>query len=153
MHAAHTKGRQFGSMRAVLYLWASPVTILGVVIALAARSSGGAFAQRTGVLEVAGGWPGRVLQRGFPWSGSVAAMTLGHVVVGVSNAALESTRAHERAHVRQFERWGVLLLLLYPLAGAWAWLRGGHPYRDNYFEREARAAETRARDPAQSTGR
>jgi len=58
----------------------------------------------------------------------------------VSLDALTATRAHERAHVRQFERWGVLLLLLYPLAGLLAWVRGGHPYRDNLFEREARAA-------------
>jgi hypothetical protein len=71
----------------------------------------------------------------------VAAITLGHVVVGVSLAALDATRAHERAHVRQFERWGVLLLLLYPLAGLLAALRGGSPYFDNVFEREARAAE------------
>jgi hypothetical protein len=94
-----------------------------------------------GVLEAAGGWPAWVLRRGFPFSGAVAAITLGHVVVGVSLDALAATRAHERAHVRQFERWGVLLLVLYPLAGLFAWVRGGHPYRDNRFEREARAAE------------
>jgi hypothetical protein len=35
----------------------------------------------------------------------------------------------------------VLLLVLYPLAGLFAWLRGGNPYRDNVFEREARSAE------------
>jgi hypothetical protein len=29
---------------------------------------------------------------------------------------------------------------LYPLAGLFAWACGGHPYRDNRFEREARAA-------------
>ncbi|HEY9147168.1 MAG TPA: hypothetical protein VIN36_10820, partial [Thiobacillus sp.] len=86
-----------------------------------------------------------VLRRGFPFSGPVAALTLGHVVVGVSFYALTATRAHERAHVRQFERWGVLLLVLYPLAGLLAWVRGGNPYRDNLFEREARAAESAAR--------
>ncbi|MBZ0069078.1 MAG: hypothetical protein K8F26_09720 [Thiobacillus sp.] len=68
-------------------------------------------------------------------------MTLGHVVVGVSLDALSATRAHERAHVQQFERWGMLLLVLYPLAGLLALLRGGNPYRDNIFEQEARAAE------------
>jgi hypothetical protein len=104
-----------------------------------------------GVLEVAGGWPARVLRRGFPFSGAVAAITLGHVVVGVSLAALTATRAHERAHVRQFERWGMLLLVLYPLAGLLAWMRGGNPYRDNPFECEARAAESDVRrEPAQS---
>jgi hypothetical protein len=31
---------------------------------------------------------------------------------------------------------------LYPLAGLLAWMGGGNPYRDNLFEREARAAES-----------
>lgn len=133
-------------LRILLYLWALPVTLLGMLVALIARSSGGVLHRVDGVVEAAGGWPARVLQRGFPFSGSVAAMTLGHVVVGVSLAALTATRAHERVHVRQFERWGILLLVLYPLAGLLAWARGGNPYRDNPFEREARAAECAARN-------
>jgi hypothetical protein len=148
-------------LRVLLYLWPLPVTLLGMLVALISRGSGGALERVDGVLESAGGWPARVLRRGFPFSGAVAAVTLGHVVVGVSLAALTATRAHERAHVRQFERWGVLLLVLYPLAGLLAWVRGGNPYRDNLFEREARAAELAALgEPAlpdstgiQSTGR
>lgn len=128
-------------LRLVRYVWASPATLLGLLIALAARASGGTLRRVGGVLEVAGGWPAWLLARGFPFSGAVAALTLGHVVLGVSLAALTATRAHERAHVRQFERWGLLLLVLYPLAGLLAWLRGGNPYRDNVFERDARAAE------------
>jgi hypothetical protein len=128
-------------LRVLLYLWPLPVTLLGMLVALIARSSGGKLQRVNGVLESAGGWPARVLRHGFPFSGAVAAITLGHVVVGVSLDALTATRAHERAHVRQFERWGVLLLVLYPLAGLFAWLRGGNPYRDNVFEREARSAE------------
>jgi hypothetical protein len=127
-------------LRVLLYLWALPVTLLGMLVAFIARGSGGTLLRVDGVLEAAGGWPAWVLRRGLPFSGAVAAITLGHVVVGVSLDALTATRAHERAHVRQFERWGVLLLLLYPLAGLLAWARGGHPYRDNLFEREARAA-------------
>ena len=138
-------------LRIARYLWAFPVTLLGVLIALLARGSGGALQRVEGVLEVAGGWPARALRRGFPFSGAVAALTLGHVVVGVSSSALTATRIHERAHVRQFERWGVLLLVLYPLAGLIAWVRGGHPYRDNLFEREAQAAERAVRSaPARS---
>ena len=132
-------------LRVLRYLWVLPVTLLGVLIALVSRGSGGSLQRVEGVLEVAGGWPAGVLRRGFPFSGAVAALTLGHVVVGVSLNALTATRAHERAHVRQFERWGVLLLVLYPLAGLLAWVRGGNPYRDNLFEREARAAESVAR--------
>lgn len=134
-------------LRVLLYLWPLPVTALGMLAVLLARSSGGSVQRVAGVLEAAGGWPGRCLRHGFPFSGSVAAMTLGHVVIGVSHEALVATRAHERAHVRQFERWGVLLLVLYPLAGLAAWLRGGNPYYDNAFEREARAAADAARQP------
>lgn len=134
-------------LRVLLYLWPLPVTALGMLVALLARGSGGSVQRVAGVLEAAGGWPGRCLRHGFPFSGSVAAMTLGHVVLGVSQEALVATRAHERAHVRQFERWGVLLLVLYPLAGLAAWLRGGNPYYDNVFEREARDAANAARHP------
>jgi hypothetical protein len=136
-------------LRVAMYLWAMPVTLIGLLIVLIARSSGGVQQRVDGVLEAAGGWPARVLRRGFPFSGSVAAITLGHVVVGVSLAALDATRAHERVHVRQFERWGVLMVVLYPLAGLIAALRGGNPYIDNVFEREARAAEVAA--PMQKT--
>ncbi|MBT9538330.1 hypothetical protein [Thiobacillus sp.] len=131
-------------LRVAVYLWALPVTFLGLLIVLMARNSGGVQQRVDGVLEAAGGWPARVLLHGFPFSGPVAAITLGHVVVGVSLDALEQTRVHERVHVRQFERWGVLMVLLYPLAGVIAALRGGNPYIDNVFEREARAAERAA---------
>jgi hypothetical protein len=131
-------------LRVAVYLWALPVTLVGMLMALVARGSGGVQQRIDGVLEVAGGWPARVLLHGFPFSGPVAAITLGHVVVGVSLAALEQTRVHERVHVRQFERWGVLMVVLYPLAGVVAALRGGNPYIDNVFEREARAAERAA---------
>lgn len=129
-------------LRVWRYLWALPVTLLGMLVALIARGSGGVLQRVDGVVESAGGWPAWILRRGLPFSGAVAAITLGHVVVGVSLAALTATRAHERTHVRQFERWGVMLLILYPLAGLLAWVRGGNPYHDNLFEREARAAES-----------
>jgi hypothetical protein len=117
------------------------VTLLGLVPVVLARSSGGTLSWVGGVLEVSGGWPARVLRLGFPFSGPVAAMTLGHIVLGVSADALNATREHERVHVRQFERWGLLLLLLYPLAGLHVWLKGGNPYLDNPFERQARVHE------------
>ena len=47
-------------------------------------------------------------------------------------------RAHEHRHVRQAMVLGALLLPLYGLASVWAWARGGHYYRDNWFERAAR---------------
>lgn len=135
-------------LRVLLYLWVLPVSLSGMMFAFVARGSGGTLQWVGGVLESSGGWPAWMLRRGFPFSGAVQAITLGHVVVGVSQDALNTTRAHERAHVRQFERWGVLFLLLYPLAGLLAWMRGGNPYRDNLFEREARAVESIARKEA-----
>lgn len=133
-------------LRLLLYLWALPVTLIGILAAGLTRASGGEVLRVEGVLEAAGGWPARALRHGFPLSGPVAALTLGHVVLGISRDALTATRSHEREHVRQFERWGVLLLFLYPVASLLAWTRGGHPYRDNCFERAARAAEVRVSD-------
>lgn len=128
-------------LRVLLYLWVVPVSILGLLVASIGRASGGSLSVVNGVIEAAGGWPARIMRRGLPFSGAVTALTLGHVVIGISRSALRATRAHERAHVRQFERWGLFLLVAYPLAGAFVWLRGRHPYYDNPFEREARAAE------------
>jgi len=56
-------------LRLLLYLWALPVTLLGMLIAFIARSSGGALQRVDGVLEAAGGWPARVLGRWrrSPW--------------------------------------------------------------------------------------
>ncbi|HEY9099690.1 MAG TPA: hypothetical protein VIN38_12540 [Thiobacillus sp.] len=123
------------------YVWVLPASLLGLLLVLLATMSGGEVRRVGGVLESAGGWPAWILCRGLPFSGPVAAITLGHVVVGVTQEALSCTRVHERVHVRQFERWGVFFLVVYPLAGWVAWMKGGNPYWDNVFEREARAAE------------
>lgn len=123
------------------YLWVLPVSVLGLLLAVLARVSGGVLQRIDGVLEVAGGWPAKILRRGFPFCGPAAAITLGHVVLGTSADTLNTTRSHERVHVRQYERWGLLFLLLYPLASVYAWMQGGHPYLDNRFERQAREQE------------
>ena len=121
------------------YLWAAPASLIGLALAATLVAGRGQVYRHSGVLEVAGGPTGWLLARGLPFSGPVAAITLGHVVLAVSVAALDATRRHERVHVAQFERWGPLFLLAYPLASLHAWLRGGHPYLDNVFEIEARA--------------
>jgi hypothetical protein len=83
-----------------------------------------------------------ILERFPVGRGGVAAVTLGHVVLGASVTALAETRAHERVHVAQCERWGPFFLPAYALASLWARLRGRDAYRDNPFEREAFAVET-----------
>ena len=98
-----------------------------------------------GIVEIHGGLVSRLLSR-LPVIGSAAAMTLGHAVIGQDQACLDESRAHERVHVRQYERWGPLLIPAYLLASLWARLSGRHPYWDNPFERKAYGAEWR-REP------
>jgi len=121
------------------YLWAAPATLIGFALAGIACAFGASVRVREGVVEVAGGRLARlpVLLRPFP----VIAITFGHVVLGVTHAVLERERAHEHAHVRQYERWGPLFLPLYAASSGLALLGGGKAYRDNAFERQARAAE------------
>ena len=126
--------------RAAAYLWALPVTLVGLAAAVAGRLGGGRLTWREGVLEASGGPLAPLLRRGYPPM-AIAAITLGHVVLAQGQDDLDRTRAHERAHVRQYERFGPLFPLLYLGASVAARCRGGDLYRDNWFEREARAAE------------
>ena len=90
-----------------------------------------------GTLEVAlsSVQPARGLVRRLPFN----AITFGHLIAAVDAAELERLRAHERVHVAQYERWGVLFFVAYPLASLGPWLRGGRAYLDNRFEVQARA--------------
>lgn len=126
--------------RGLAYLWAGPMSLLGLTAALLTAWSGGRAARSDGVLEVWGGFA-RGLLRITPIGAQ--ALTLGHVVLGRDRASLDRSRAHELAHVRQAERWGPLFLPAYLAASAWAWARGRHYYRDNWFEWDARRQERR----------
>ena len=135
-------------LRALVVVWASPTTLVGVLALGIAVVTGGRAALVDGVLEAHGGWIRWILDRLRAGRG-VAAVTLGHIVLGASGAALAATRDHERVHVAQCERWGPLFLPAYALASLWALVRGRDPYRDNPFEREAFAVEHRTDgDPA-----
>ena len=124
------------------YLWAGPTTLPGLAIVGLTLVTGGRAIIYDGVVEAWGGAASWLLRHAVPLPGGAAAMTLGHVVLARDIDCLVRTRAHERVHVRQAERWGPLFLPAYALASAWAALRGKHFYRDNAFEREAYAAET-----------
>jgi hypothetical protein len=109
------------------YLWAAPVTAVGLVLTLLAAATGGSVRLRAGVVEACGGGLRRLLRGG-------AAMALGHVILARDAACLERSRPHELAHVRQYERWGPLLPPAYWLVAGWLWVRGRHPYLDHPFE-------------------
>lgn len=125
------------AVRPLLYLWAGPASLLGLVCCGLALATGGGCRVVGGVLEVYGGAVRWILRYLTVLPGGAAALTLGHVVLGLDPAALAFTRVHERVHVRQYERWGPLFIPLYLLASLALLLRGRDPYRQNPFEREA----------------
>lgn len=118
------------------YLWSSPNSLLGLTLALLALPQGRARVVE-GVLEVHGPLLAWALARLVPIPGGAAAMTLGHVVLGRDARCLARTRAHERVHVEQCERWGPLFVPAYLAASLWLMARGQDAYLDNPFEREA----------------
>ena len=102
--------------------------------------------------RVHGGLLAAVCRR-LPASLRFEAITLGHVVLGLDTACLDGARAHEQVHVRQYERWGPLFVPLYLASSGWQWLRGGCPYRDNHFERDAYALAPVCHLPAAANDR
>ncbi|WP_417740452.1 hypothetical protein [Rosistilla oblonga] len=129
------------SIGSLVRLWALPYTLLGVIVGLVLL---GRPKLVDGVIEIYGPGVAWVLQR-LPVS--ALAITLGHSVLGQTQAALDLTRRHERVHVRQFERWGFLMGLAYLGASGWLWWRGKDAYRDNPFEIEAYAVDDCRRNP------
>lgn len=124
-------------LRGLARAWAGPGSLVGLVLAVLARASGGVTRRHEGTLEVHGGVLRRLMS--FPGGRAVGlrAITLGHVILARDAASLEEFRLHERTHVRQWERWGPLFPIAYLIASCGAWVRGEDPYRGNRFEREA----------------
>jgi hypothetical protein len=118
------------------WLWAAPATAIGLALAGIACLLGATARLEQGVIEVAGGRLASSL-RFLPSSMRILAITFGHVVLGVSHSVLAQARRHEHAHVRQYERWGVLFFPLYLGSSSAQLVRGGHPYHDNAFELQA----------------
>lgn len=124
--------------RVLLYGWAAPCTVLGLLLAAPAFLIGASARSVDGVVEIAlsaraqAGW-----LRRLPF----VAITFGHVVIGATRADLERLRLHEHEHVRQYEQWGPVFLAAYPLESLWQLLRGRRAYFDNRFEVLARAKE------------
>ncbi|MBN1587946.1 MAG: hypothetical protein JW888_00360 [Pirellulales bacterium] len=121
-------------MQFAKFLWPLPWTLLGLVAGLAGLLTGGRARRRGPVIEFYGGAVARLLAR-IP--NRPMAMTLGHVIVGTSAAALDTVRRHELVHVRQYERWGPAFVPVYLFYSVRLWLAGKNAYRDNPFEIEA----------------
>ena len=120
------------------YAWASPATLVGLLFSIFALAAGARPCLVGGVLEVGGGHL-RHLMALLPRRAGFAAITFGHVVIGLDHSLLRRVRAHELIHVQQYERWGVLFFPLYVTSSLVEFLCGADPYRDNAFEREAYA--------------
>ena len=122
------------------YIWALPASLVGAALALIALPFGASWHWHAGVAEVTlfrQAAARRRRARLLPFS----AITFGHVVLALTEEDRIALRTHERVHVAQYERWGVLFLLVYPAESVVQMLRGRRPYLDNRFEVAARAAE------------
>ena len=129
--------------RIAAYAWAAPNTLLGLFAGLVVLAFGGQVRVVRGVLEFSGGglsnWMSSLPRVSF------CAITFGHVILGVSPADLDVVRQHEHAHVAQYEAWGPLFLPAYAASSIWQLLCGRRAYRDNFFERQAYAAQAGAK--------
>ena len=119
----------------ITYLWVAPASLLGLLLGGGAYFLGASVKRRNGVIEIAGNSRTPLLRK---LSSHFEAITLGHVILGRNHGTLTRWRSHEHVHVRQYERWGVLMPVLYLLASVHAWATGKHFYWDNVFEIEAR---------------
>ncbi len=124
------------SLRLLAILWASPYTLVGLLLGAVGLCTGGHAQVRRGVIEFYGGGVKWLLRQFFFGKGAMA-FTLGHTVLGQTDAALDITREHERVHVRQYERWGPFMGPAYLGCSLVLRIVGKRPYRDNPFERQA----------------
>lgn len=126
--------------KSAVVLWVAPNTLLGLAAGALLLTCGGRAQRVHGVWEFSGGLLGRAAAR-LPARVRFTAMTLGHVILGLSESDLAAARDHEHVHVRQYEEWGPFFLPAYAASSVWQLLCGRRAYRDNFFEREAYALE------------
>jgi hypothetical protein len=135
--------RKFSTV--IKYIWASPATLLGIVAGCIAVLLGATVNIFRGVLEISlrprSGRLTQALAR-LP----CAAITIGHVVIAQSEEYQNLLRAHERVHVAQYEKWGLVFFIAYPLESVLQRLQGNHPYLDNRFEVSARLAAAQLKE-------
>ncbi|MFT5522331.1 MAG: hypothetical protein ACI9G1_001658 [Pirellulaceae bacterium] len=116
--------------------WASPYTIIGLTIGCIGLCFGGRVQIRGRAIEFYDGGTKWFIHR-LPHGQFTFALTLGHTILGQTDASLDISRKHEAVHVAQYERWGPFMLPAYFLSSIFVWQMGRRYYRDNPFEREA----------------
>lgn len=132
----------FWTSTALGMLWASPLTVAGLALALP-------IVLLRGHLHLVRGHTVALLARGpvADWMlhhhpfGRMNAMALGHVVIAEHDGLSSRVLVHELAHVRQAARWGIVFPFAYLASSLWAALRGKDAYWHNRFEVAARRAE------------
>lgn len=127
-------------MNTIGRIWASPVSAFGWLLAKAGRATPH---QRLGDAHEYVAPPTGFLADFFHSWGMIA-VTVGTIII-YKNFEIATTRPktriHEHRHVYQVMRWGPVFPFAYYGHSAWCWLTGRRAYRDNWFERDARAAE------------
>jgi hypothetical protein len=111
-------------------IWAGPGTLIGLLLGLFLSSGTSAKIGEVRFIPCK-----RLLPN---WA---AAQTWGEVILFKAIYDFETQTKifkHELAHVDQWQILGPLFFVLYPLASLLALLTGGHYYKDNAFERDAR---------------
>jgi hypothetical protein len=122
--------------RLLAIAWASPYTLIGLMVGLVGICTGGGARIRGRTIEFYGGGVKWLLTQ-LPSGQFTLALTLGHTILGQCTASLDIAREHELVHVRQYELWGPLMGPAYLGASLLLWLAGREPYRENPFERQA----------------
>ena len=123
-------------------LWALPLTLIGLLVALPVilfRGHMQLIFGHTVAIVVRGRFADQLL-RHHPF-GTMNAMALGHVVLATHDGLSSRVLVHELVHVRQAARWGILFPVVYLASSAWAAIRGRDAYWHNRFEIAARKAE------------
>jgi hypothetical protein len=122
-------------VKALKIAWTSPNSCLGLLGGVVLLALGGKAKLVGGALEFSAGRGIGIFSK-LP-NGPIAAITIGHVILGMTDELLQRVRAHEHVHVRQYERWGPLFIPAYLGWSLFLLIQGRDPYRENPFEIEA----------------
>ena len=130
---------KFWTLEILGFLWALPVTVLGVLLLLV--SGGWTFFRHTKGLRI---W---IKPRSLWWMPKrFRAMCLGSLVIYRAPPFDNRTMLHEDEHRRQCWIFGPFILILYPILSLLA-LAYKKPYRANWFEIMARSRAGQETEP------